>query len=386
MNNPYDRVNLGLRERPVSSDFNRLQSQADRALRDTLGALFSSRNGPGDGFIGSGFQVVPTSPVAMSVQVSAGMGMLYVPLDVPTDIGSTDLEAVDDRSAFKPVYLAAPAIFTVPTAPGLGLSRIDIIEVRHDRRLDDPVTRRQLDTVTETFLDHQFYKTLTWALDGRTGTVTSPTSSTAAIGYKTGAAAATGAEVEPSVTSGYVQIARINVGPSVTTIPAGSIADKRKLLGSGGSVAASLRYRVQWNSGDPIVTIESHIAPPGVSMGVGADDAIRGSALIGVVGGEIAYGTVNVTLENPSALSESLDHVAPRFSKSPLAGGFLAAITSGEAATFAAYEPAITVGVGQKRGSVKVNGIYLDNAGGAPSITNAALEDLTFTVSFLLSY
>lgn len=148
---PFDRVNIGLRERPVSGDLNRAQSQIYRTITDLMMALIGGGAGnQHSGFIANGFQVTPASPAGMSVQVTPGIGFDYNPTDVPTNIGATDLESVDDVSVYKPWVLNNTATFAVPTAPTSPNTRIDIIEIANSaitRQLIDSLPRFQLDKI-----------------------------------------------------------------------------------------------------------------------------------------------------------------------------------------------------------------------------------------------
>lgn len=228
MDLPFDRTNIGLRERPVSSDLNRAQSQIYRTITDLMQQLFGGSASPQSGFIGPALSINALSPAAMSVQVAAGMGFLYNASDLPTDIGATDLEGVDDISPYKPIVLNSPVTFVVPTAPAGPNTRIDIIEVNVNRLLVDSTPREQLDVPTKTFLAHSFYKTLTFSIDGFTGSVTTPAASTAALSYKIGAPGNPG--VAPATTPGYIKLGEVHVGSAVTTIVAGNIVDSRSLL------------------------------------------------------------------------------------------------------------------------------------------------------------
>ena len=232
---PFDRVNIGLRERPVSGDINRAQSQIYRTITDLMMALIGGGAGnQRSGFIGNSFAVTPASPAAMSVQVTPGIGFDYNPTDVPTNIGATDLESVDDVSAYKPWVLNNTATFGVPTAPTSPNTRIDIIEIANSaitRQLIDSLPRFQLDTVTQRFLSHSFYKTLTYSVDGFTGQVTTPSSSVAPLSYKVGAPGNPG--VAPPTTPGYTVLAQIAVGSGVTSIVSSNVTDERSLLTGG---------------------------------------------------------------------------------------------------------------------------------------------------------
>lgn len=301
MNNPFDRMNIGLRERPLSSDLNRMQSQHDRTIREVCRALLSGRASNTSsalqsrhGFIGTGFRVVPSNPAAMSVQVSAGHGFMYDAVDLPSDIGATDLEGVDDLSPYKPVALMSPITFAVPAAPGAPNSRIDIIEVKVDRRLENALTRRQLDVATKTYLDHSFFKTLAWVLDGRTGIVTSPANSTAGLSYKIGTAANPG--TVPATTAGYVKIAQVHVSNTTITITGAELSDWRPMLGDGGIIRGSISWRQRWNAGTPIVDIKNIIAPPGVDVGITSENVsgAHNSGVVYIVAGNVLKGLVMV--------------------------------------------------------------------------------------------
>lgn len=234
MDLPFDRTNIGLRERPVSSDINRAESQVYRTITDLMQQLIGGgATSPHSGFIGGGLSVSALSPAAMSVQVTPGIGFVYDATDLPSNIGATDLEAVDDLSPYKPLVLMGPVQFAVPAAPIGPNTRIDIIEVRVNRLLVDSTPREQLDVPSKTFLAHNFYKTLTFALDGFSGSVASPAASVAAISYKIGTAAFPG--LAPATTPGYIKLCEINVGSGVVVINPADIIDKRTKLSPAGA-------------------------------------------------------------------------------------------------------------------------------------------------------
>jgi hypothetical protein len=286
-------------------------------------------------------------------------------------------------ATLTPVVLLADTAFAVPAAPGAN-SRIDLIEAKVNRTTTDPDTRLVLNTTTGSFDPTTVDKTLTYSLDGSTGTVNDPSLSTKALSYKVGVVAAS--PIEPTVTPGYVKVARINVGTSVTTIRLQDLVDRRPLLGPNGAIEASIRYRIQFNAGVPIVTVLSMATPPGIQFAILADASIRSNAIVNVVGGEILGSTYDATTQNPSALSESLDHVASRLALSPLTGGSGPIdSTAGEATAMQTYTLPVFVGAATKRVSVKINGLYIGTTG-TPSTTNANLEDIIHTVSFKLTY
>lgn len=391
MQAPFDRSNIGVRERATSGDLNRAESQLDRTIRDLMLTLMSGRSitsraaVPYSGFIGDGFRVVPTSPVGLSVQVLPGFGFVHDPVDLPVDIGAPDFASIDDRSAFKPVFLLAPAVFAVPAAPPAGQSRIDIIEVRADRRLEDPQTRRQLASGSNTFFDHVFNKTLAWGLDGRVGMVDNPNPSTAGLSYKIGAPAVTGTEVEPSTTAGYVKIGRISVGPTVTTIDNDVLVDRRPLLHDGGVVPFSARWRLQWNGGSPIVTALAMAAPPGVQLSMGAT-AARGAGIIYVLGGEILRATLDIRVFK-SLVQPNPDRFVLGFQEGEGIGGAIVLQVSAAAQTDLATNstPAVSVGIGTPYARERFFSRFV-TATGTSNNTDASLEDMIVNVSGGLQY
>jgi hypothetical protein len=268
-NNPFNRVVLNPRERPLSSDINQAESEADRTLRTLLERVYVGRasdasdaaGAPLNGFIGDGFKIRPVSPLAMQVRVPAGMGFIYAPTDTLSSIGS--VQGVDDLAAWKPLVLNADATLSVPAAPGAPNSRIDIIEVRYNRALADLANRDVLNTGTGRFEPVNVFKTLSWDMDGSTGVVAAPADSTATISLKTGIVGVT--PVAPATTAGYIKISEILVGSAVTTLAADVIKDLRYLLfpSARWSVACQL---VAPASGPLVCTLSNVQAPPGITV------------------------------------------------------------------------------------------------------------------------
>ncbi len=388
-NNAFDRTNFGLRERPVSADFNRNMSQSDRSLREALKFMCSARSlsspagVPYTGFFGDGFRIVPTSPIGLSVQLTGGLGFFYDPVSLPVDLGATDLEGVDDRSAYKPMMLTALQSFAVPAAPSTGNSRIDIIEARYDRRLEDSQTRRQLDPTPKAFLDHVFSKTLSFVLDGQIGTVNNPSQSTAPIGYKVGTTAATGSQVEPTVSTGYVKIAAISVGPNVTTIDSNVLADRRPILYPGGVIPFGGAWRLQWNGGSPIVTCYGSNAPPGIHVNLAPSHTDKGQGTINVVGGNITGGSLVITAMNPAAAAGA-SHFVMCVQNTPFATGIVFTVGANQAALLAGT-PSINADVS----SFLLQGQFaaLDmSPAGTNTITNAIVEDIIVQATGTVRY
>ena len=225
----FDRTIINQRERPLSTDINQAQTQIERTIREYVDRLFLGRtsttnplsSSPVSGFIGDSLRVLPNSPIGLSVLVTTGIGFQLNASDVVTAIGS--IPGVDDQARYKPVILNTQQTLTVPAAPTAPNSRIDIVEVKYNRHTADTSTRDVLNVGTGAFDPTSVQKTLAWAVED---SVT--LNGSGALNYKTGTAA-----VSPSVPatdSGYIKIAEILVGTSVTTIDADVIKDTRQQL------------------------------------------------------------------------------------------------------------------------------------------------------------
>jgi hypothetical protein len=389
MNNPFDRCIVNPREKPLSQDINRPQSQSDYAHRfmaeHGLGARTSASSfglAQQSGFRPYSFVVEQTSPASMDVTVKRGVGFYDDAADCPSAING--VIGLDDLSRYKPLVLMNDVTFTVPTAPGLGDSRIDIIEVRANRQVTDSTSRLILDPTTGAFAPDMVNKTLAFAVDGSAGYVISPALSTVALSYKQGAASATGTEVEPSVTPGYIQVARINVGPSVTTIARTEIADKRRILAPAGVLPFSGTWRIEYNGGAPIETCRYLSAPPGIQLGVRA----FGSALeklklsLYICGGEISQvDAVGSFSSRSMTVPEAAFIAAQRWGQGIVVQ--LQDVSSAIHALLPATTPLVETGVGAKIYQGTWWGVFDD---GTPSLTDAKLEDVDFHVSGTISY
>ena len=273
---PFDREVFNQREKLISGDFNLMQSYSDLAVREFILHTASPRTSVssdillrnyGARFASDGFKVRPASPFGMSVVVGSGLGVIANSTDVPTDIDS--ISGLNDTSALKPVVLAESQEFIVPDNAGV-LTRIDIIEVAYNRDVTDTQTRDILNQTSGSFLPGAVDKTLSWGLDGLTGNVVFPASSSEPLSYKRGPA--TGAV--PPTTSGYTKIAEIVVAPGATTIEESNIADFRKIIGPYGQivVAATIQLpNLNVTSPSQLIsnlkpTIVSLSAPAGMSV------------------------------------------------------------------------------------------------------------------------
>jgi len=267
----FDREIINERERPFSSDINQALSQVDRTLRDVLQSIFSPRisatndaAGLPSGFIGEAFRVRPVSPLAMTVRLPKGFGFIHDVSDVPSDIDG--ISGLNDKSPWKPLYLADDITINIGAAPTAPNSRIDIIEVKNNRRRTDSASRDVLDTGTGKFSPQSVLKTLGFDMGVSVGQVVTPHPSTAAISVKRGAlASAPALPTPPGVTPGYTQIAQILVGPGVTTIDDNVIQDLRKLIYPLGLGRVSI---LPEPGGGTTVTLIQCMAPPSVRVGV----------------------------------------------------------------------------------------------------------------------
>lgn len=388
-NAPFDRTITNLREKPLSSDVNQALSQGDYALRFLAeqfltGRVSAASDAPAalSGFMGAGFQIIPDSPVSMDVFVRRGLGFFFNAADVPSGIDT--IVGLDDLSPYKPVVLMTDMMFTVPAPPGVGNSRKDIIEARVRRETTNNQARQILDPVTGAFGANNVDKTLAFTLDGSTGYVISPAASTAALSYKQGVAALTGTEIEPTATVGYVKIGVINVGPGVLSIDRDVIVDRRKILGPGGIVEVGVNYRIQWNGGAPIITIQSMNVPPGMRIGVFAGSQ-RGRSTVYLVGGEItgwAPGIVVGTGLLTLAAGEAVIPCVNGFTGFP--DPRVSVTGPGFNTVAAASVPPFQVGDGSKLGQIEIHPRY--QSGGTTNVTNVALEDLSIGVSAKVAF
>lgn len=268
----FDRVVFNTRERPLSSDINQLQAEESRTLREVVRALMlphalaadSLATGftPLSGFLGDGFHVAPAGGLALTIR--AGLGFLFDSGSTASAIGG--VTKVDDLSPYFPAYLSADSTVVAPGGVGGGQERVDILEVKLDRRLADASSRDVFNTGTGVFDPTLVQKSLSYVLDGRTGVVASPSSSTTGISLKTGAlqaagtyAASGGVTGVPATTAGYTRIAVVLVD-STGTIVANQVRDERNLLSPNG--VASLNFLLRQTPGSPNDTFSVDAAPP----------------------------------------------------------------------------------------------------------------------------
>lgn len=329
-NQMFDRLRMNQRERPVSRDFNTMQSEADRTFREVLERILAGRTDIGNdamtvlsGFFGDSFKVVPTSPTSMSVSVNYGIGLQDEPGDVP--LGINNIVGLDDLCSYKPLVLADPVTFAcaVPALTG-GVTqyRTDIIEVAYNRRVKDSTLRRIL-TIPNLMLSPAYLKkTLSYALFTTAGPVAADADSEADISYKIGVPT-TLTPSAPPTTSGYTKVAEVTLNSGMTAIDYNAIVGTRGLLVANGQFRAFMRI-----SGiDSSFTLT---APPGV---VGGYNNLPPGGIFNFIGGSSVHeGWAYIFADSVSAVSANLyvgnrESAVPRDSTYSLSVG--KAITGG---------------------------------------------------------
>lgn len=307
----FDRTIFNRFEQPSSGDWNQVQSQLDRALRDYVDRLFASRNAMTNdrsvarsGFIGDGFKVRPSSPVSMSVALTAGLGFQVVAPNPGVDTAIDSIVGLSDLSEYKPLTLQLDQQIVLDGSDPV-LERFDIIEVRADRRRENAQAVNLYDSAGKVYIPAAppVPKTLAFDLGGRVGKVASPASSTTGIGYKTGTPAAVGVAGVPVVTPGYVKVATIRIPPAAVSIDEDMIADWRPLLFAGGMSRISMQLTF---TSAPLGTLSFLNAPPGVRVALVSQSATAAGLDILVIAGDshqqaiVAGGWVQLAIPDTS--------------------------------------------------------------------------------------
>ena len=264
----YERRLLHALEKPLVDDINSAQTELDRTIRTALRELYAARaNFDGrtaicDGFTGDSFTVVADlAGDPNTINILAGSGFQDAPTDISMDIDGA-LEA-DDVERYKPLFLAATQSMPIAAAPGAGMERYDIIEVRHNRDITDPTAVSLLNTITGNYAAGLANKTITWDLYGLTGTVASPAASTTPISVKQGIPQAIGtglAAGEPTTTVGYIKIATVR-REGMLPVTNQDIIDWRPMLFSSGLLDVSFYALVQ-TTATSVTPQDIHIAAP----------------------------------------------------------------------------------------------------------------------------
>lgn len=235
---PFDFKTISPNARPSTEELNRIASTERRALTFLLEQQYAARTAFDNararqktGFIGDGFSVRPLDPAGFQVEVAAGLGFYYDPTDplvAATDSVVGVYQGTIDLAPNKPLVLGSSILVTITPPPAAGLSRIDVIEVRPKRDLDDYGPKLRYDRAARGYRPKSAADVLRYgSTQSEVGLVQAPALSTTPVSYKRGVAQTTGTEVEPDVTPGYVKIARIRVKDSTASITRTEICDLR---------------------------------------------------------------------------------------------------------------------------------------------------------------
>lgn len=256
---------------------NRLMSQFDVTVRELVrqfmlrrssnfsDSTFLTTGTNRNGFIGPAFR--PTWTGGMNLQLTAGIGFL---IDATTTSDIDSVTGLDDLSALKPLVLPSSVTVAVPTADATH-PRIDLIEVKQTGRRDNSESLVYLSNPTNgTLTTASFLTNFGWAMSASDlAYVTSPASSTTAIGYKTGVPGASPAT--PSVTSGYVAVGYVYVPAAAVSLGNQYVYDRRPLVNPG-TVRVVLSKDAGTGGG---LTLYSVDAPPGVEVRVVEDTGTK---------------------------------------------------------------------------------------------------------------
>lgn len=261
---PFDREIVNNLERPISADINQIGTYADQEIRHVLWNLFATRSSLSSdvainqplalsaAFIGAGFKV-RGSTSALQITLDAGLGFLN---DNASATGVSSITGVDDVEKIKPLTLTATETITVPSADVTN-PRIDIVEVKFDRRLTDSTFRDILTPSTGLFTQTSVSKTLTYNQNNR-----SSVGGSGSINYKSGTPAA--GPSAPSADAGYVTIAQVYVPANATAIGPTGVMDLRRLLFQGGIMRIGGMVNV--GPSGTTTSLKALSAPPGVEV------------------------------------------------------------------------------------------------------------------------
>ncbi len=370
----FSRVLVPVRQRPSSTDLNRLQDYIAQTMQWARSEVFAGAFSgdptevfedqsrmvyPVRGFFGGSFFTMVNG--AFTVQVRPGIGASpYAAPASATDIDGTS--GTDWESSLgAPLVLSAAENLTVPAPPAVGSSRIDIIEVRADYLAGSPATVGIFNAATRVFDPTVKNKRLHWDLSGRTGSA-APGASTAPISYVTGVVAVgtIAAATEPATTAGYVKIARINLDCSagaVAAVTQDMIADLRPKIYPGGMIHAGGRITIAGTvAGIAATAVTALELPPGVTAkmtfanNVPPAAGTSYTAAVYLFGGDIRPRTLVGGYRGSVALTP-LGAVAPRTVNVSASGtgvvtSALSAILAGTDANYTTINPEV-LAVGQ---------------------------------------
>lgn len=339
----FQRTPVYALEKPASGDIDQGFTQVDFSIRELLWRKLASQQA--GGFVRGGLAPQPTGPATLAVLLKAGLAFGYSATDTPSAINGQ--AGLDDPHPFKPIALTADLTVAVPTAPTSN-SRIDLIEVSYCRNLNNSQSRQFLNATTDSFSPSNVPKTLDPTVDATLQYIAAAGSlpaGAAGLVYRSGVVS--GSPVAPTVDTGFMAIAYITVGTSVTTISAANISDQRALLLLGMFLGrqiftASGTYTPTPNTRQVRVRM---VAGGGAGGGAPATGASQAS--VGGGGSSGMYGELNLT-----------GAVAPQ-------GGGTIAITGG-AVTIGTGGTGVSGTIGNNGSDtiIVINGTTYDVAGG----------------------
>lgn len=361
---PFDSNALAPAERPSTEALNRGFSASHAALdffyRQTLAQRTSASNDRAilrDGFLGDAFCTRAVNPASMFVEVAAGLGFRYDPTDplvAAQDSIAGVYQGVSDLSPFRPLVLPQAVNIPVPPAPLVGQSRYDLIEVRPKRELADYGNLLRFNFGTLQWVPQSAAAFLRYAIEpAEVAVVAAPALSTAPLSYVQGVPAATGTQVEPAGTPGYITVARILVTGGDTSIPENRIVDRRAYAApTSGVLEIGGEFTID-TSGvptDPATpTIVSLAAPPGVRVAiVGQAKGDASFALVVVSGPE--FKSMSVTVSPFKGLSSAGEPITTWGYASAVTGvvGTTPTLTQARFADPAYTAPTLQLAIGQK--------------------------------------
>lgn len=304
-NQTFDSVILNQLERPLSSDLNAAQSDGHRDLRDWLNKTYARRLGGTatndatatllPGFVADSLRVVPPSPAALAVSITPGLGFAANPSPT-TNVGG--VLGLNDLSPYSPIVLSQAQAVTLAPAPGAGFARVDLIQVKVNRRLTDVTSRDIFNPGTLTFGPVNVAKTMSFDSFGDLQSVVAPAVGSAGIVYKQGVQFAYAVADDfltaplPAVDPGYLPLAYINVTPAMASVTAGDIRDERPLLFPNNALSIGAELTMRYGSNFPAGSGYA-LVPPGVQQGF-VLTAVAGVPLSGEVYNCIVAGNTSL--------------------------------------------------------------------------------------------
>lgn len=400
-NNPFDRVILNARERPLSSDLNRAQSQLDAALRVFAKFYAGKRTDSFDangvsadrlasrqwGFFGDALKVRPNPnpiPSTPSFLIQEGLG--FMPGPVVGGIGG--VSGLDDFTGFAPIWLPEAITGSIPTPlPPSGQARIDIIEVSPTTfplasgALADASSRDVFDPVSGMFQPNNVNKTLTYTLPG-TYPVVPPQGLMPGLVYKVGTNAIIGTQIAPATDTGYVKLAEIDVQSSLSTTTVTQIRDKRWLLLPYGIGHVNCGFK-RPNGAGTRAMITDVTAPPGVEVIVATSGNNDSRATVFIIAGGMFDGLIVTGSLSPqvSIVPQALSATSIDVAKAITASN--RALTLSDQTFITANGPTgiVVPAIGQ---GVFVADLQANNISGSPAAVTESTGDLFY--NFVLDF